>query len=236
MRHIKIGNKILGKQNDEPAIAVVIDDYIPVEDLIKFKEKGASLFEVRFDLLDGTMERSVNYIKDVKVETGLPLIGTLRETEVNCGNRLSLFEQFIPFVDAIDIEIDTSIAEDVIILADKEAKVIIVSEHDFEKMPSDSELDKLVEKALDLGADIVKIAAMSSSLQETARLMRYNEITDIPLITIAMGSYGKLSRMAGMFFGSLYTYTFVNEGVAPGQIEFNELLHDIKSYYPGFKK
>ncbi len=236
MKHIKIGNRIFGKQNDDPAIAVVIDDYIPVDELVKLKSKGASLFEIRFDLLTGSMERSISYIKDVKVETGLPLLGTLRETEVNIGDRLSLFEQFIPFVDAIDIEIDTDIAEDVIELADREAKVIIVSEHDFEKMPNDSELDKLVEKSLSLGADIVKIAAMSSSLSETARLMRYNEIQDVPLITIAMGEYGKLSRMAGMFFGSLYTYTFINEGVAPGQIGFEELIKDIRNYYPGFNK
>lgn len=236
MKHIKIGNKIFGKQNDEPGIAVVIDDYVPVEDLDKLKSQGASLFEIRFDLLSDSIERSINYVKDIKVETGVPLLGTLRETEVNSGNRLAMFEQLIPFVDAIDIEIDADIAEDVISLADKEAKVVIVSEHDFEGMPSDSELDKLVEKSLNLGADIVKIAAMSTSMSDTARLMRYNEISDIPLITIAMGDYGKISRMAGMFFGSLYTYTFINEGVAPGQIGFNELIKDIKSYYPGFTK
>ena len=43
-------------------------------------------------------------------------------------------------------------------------------------------------------------------------------------ILIAMGDYGKVSRVAGFVFGSVITYSFVGSAVAPGQIELKEMV------------
>ena len=45
-----------------------------------------------------------------------------------------------------------------------------------------------------------------------------------------MGEIGKITRVAGFFFGSIMTYTFVGKSFAPGQIELNRLIEELKFY------
>jgi len=234
MTHIKIGKRIFSKFSENPGIAVVVDSFLPIREIEGYRKRGANLLEIRFDLMDGPLDSALAYVKEVSEKTGMPLLGTLRENDLNRGERLSLFEQLIPFVDAVDIEIDADIASDVIGIADEYARTIIVSEHNYISMPDTKGLSAIVDTAVAMGADIVKIAALSSSFKETARLMNFALASEKPMVAIAMGEYGKISRMAGMQFGSLYTYAFVNAGVAPGQISFDELVTDIARYYPGF--
>ena len=230
--HIKIGNRIFGKFNSEPAVALIIDEYLDIEKIVEYKNRGVALFEIRFDLLDEPFEKAFEYAKKIKEKTDLPLIGTIRKTEYNSGLRVGFFEKILTVVDAVDIEIEAEIAKDVADLSDRLGKVLIVSEHDFKKMPDKNGLDRIVSDSLEIGADVVKIAATSKSLKETASLLDYTYNADIPMVSIAMGDFGKISRMGAMFFGSLYTYTFVSKSVAPGQINLDEIISDINKYYP----
>jgi 3-dehydroquinate dehydratase-1 len=64
------------------------------------------------------------------------------------------------------------------------------------------------------------------------RLLQFTAERKEPLVTLSMGEIGMLSRVAAPLFGSLFTYTFVGEAVAPGQLPFGELVAEMRRYYP----
>ncbi len=215
-----------------PGIAAVIDSPLSIETLIGFREKGVTLLEVRVDLFTEPFGTVREYIKSIKSAVGLPIIGTIRETKNNRDSRLDQFEKIMPFVDAVDIELDAAINRDVIFRA--AGKSIIVSEHDFEKTPSVDGLEDIVVRAKEFGADIIKIAVMARNKKDVTRLLAFTETRPEKLVTISMGEIGALSRIAAPLFGSLFTYGFVTEAVAPGQVSLDTIIEELKLFYPGF--
>lgn len=229
MGNVKIGTVELGTV---PRIVAVVDDVIPIEVLHGYREKGAALFELRFDLFTADFNSTIRYVEHVRNSLNAPFIGTLRETEENRIKRMSLFERIIPLIDSVDIEIDADINRKVIEKA--KGKTIIVSEHDFEKTPSVDVMSQIVETAIDIGADIVKIAAMAESQEDVSRLMDFTKSRSENMVAISMGEIGKRSRIEGFKSGSLFTYAFITEEVAPGQISLDEMVEEFKARYPDF--
>ncbi len=224
----EVGNVVSG---NTPGIAAVIDSPMSIETLIGFREKGVTLLEVRVDLFTEPFATVWEYIKSIKSAIDLPIIGTIRETGNNRDSRLDQFEQIIPFVDAVDIELDAAINRDVISRA--AGLSVIVSEHDFEKTPSVDGLEEIVERAKKMGADIIKIAAMARNKKDVTRLLTFTETRPENLVTISMGEIGALSRIVAPLFGSLFTYGFVTEAVAPGQVSLDTIIEQLKLFYPG---
>ncbi len=227
MSTIKIGSIELGKY---PGIVAVIDSPVPVVTLKEFRENGVSLLEIRVDLFADPFATVWEYVRNIRSSVDLPIIATIRETDTNRDNRLDQFEQIIPFVDAVDIELDAAINRDVISRAT--GKTVIVSEHDFEKTPSLDDLAEIVDRANDLGADIIKIAAMAGNKDDVTRLLTFTETRPENMVTISMGEIGALSRITAPLFGSLFTYGFVSKAVAPGQIALDTILDELKWFYP----
>ena len=107
----------------------------------------------------------------------------------------------------------------------------IISHHDFEKTPSVDWMVSEMRRFQDLGADIPKIAVMAHDASDTLRLLQATEemsrvYADGPLITMAMGRYGALSRLTGEVFGSAMTFCAVEEASAPGQVDIS-LAHSL---------
>lgn len=229
MGNIKIGNVELG---NAPRIVAIVDDFIPAETVKGFKEKGAALLEIRVDLFSAEFDTILEYLEKLRKSVDIPIIGTIRETDENRDKRLSMFERIIPLVDSVDIEIDWDINHEVIKRAS--GKTIIISEHDFEKTPSNDESSQIIETAKDLGADIIKIAAMANKKEEVTRLLNFTKTRSENLVTISMGEIGKRSRIEAPLFGSLFTYAYVKERVAPGQISLEEMVEEFKALYPDF--
>lgn len=101
---------------------------------------------------------------------------------------------------------------------------VIVSHHDFEKTPSVEWMVSEMRRFQELGADIPKIAVMAHDASDTLRLLQATEemhrlYASGPLITMAMGRYGALSRLCGEVFGSAMTFCAVKEASAPGQVD-----------------
>ena len=101
---------------------------------------------------------------------------------------------------------------------------VIVSHHDFEKTPSVDWMVSEMRRFQDLGADIPKIAVMAHDASDTLRLLQATEemtrlYANGPLITMAMGRYGALSRLTGEVFGSAMTFCAVEKASAPGQVD-----------------
>lgn len=102
-----------------------------------------------------------------------------------------------------------------------------MSNHDFDKTPATSELERRLTLMKTYGADIAKIAVMPNSARDVLNLllatdnMKYK--LNFPLITMAMGDLGKVTRISGEVFGSCLTFGTVGDASAPGQIESTNL-------------
>ncbi len=225
-RMLSIGSCLLGK---EPKVVAVIDELFCVEKILDVKQAGAAMFEMRIDCYKTPLDTIVAYLQKVKSEAALPMIGTVRENEWTSKDRIAIFRAIMPFVDSIDLELGTPISNEVRGFA--KGKTVIVSEHDYNKTPSNDMMNDMVKRALDQGADIVKLAVMANSRDDVRRLFTFTQECTIPVVTIAMGSHGTISRVIAPLFGSLFTYGFIEKPVAPGQLSAKKLVEEIGLYF-----
>lgn len=131
----------------------------------------------------------------------------------------------MPQSDYTDIELSSQdILPYVKEIVKSSGKKLIISYHNFDLTPPNWILREIFREAKRWSADIVKIAVKANSYEDTARLLCLGREEEGEKILIAMGDYGKVSRIAGFVFGSVITYSFVGSAVAPGQIELKEMV------------
>jgi 3-dehydroquinate dehydratase/shikimate dehydrogenase len=101
---------------------------------------------------------------------------------------------------------------------------IVLSSHDFHSVPID--LAARVHAMRSTGADVVKVAAVATSLSDCIPLLDLGERSgqDSRLVLIAMGDYGVATRVLAARFGSLWTYAGAIGGI--GQLSADALLND----------
>lgn len=206
---------------------------------------GADCVEWRADFLDdphdvAALQAAARALAEALPAT--PLIATLRTT--GQGGRLGADpEEYARLVnaltatatpgeatgpDVVDIELgsgDDTVRE-LVATARQHGVRTIVSHHDFERTPgTDWMADKLCHM-FDLGASIPKIAVMAQSPTDAARLMEATacaaQRVDAPLLTMAMGDAGTITRLAGESFGSALTFCSLDAASAPGQVSLAE--------------
>jgi 3-dehydroquinate dehydratase-1 len=99
---------------------------------------------------------------------------------------------------------------------------LVLSFHDFQRTPPGGELQERFAQARRLGADIAKVAVMPQSMDDVHRLLgatlQASASLDIPVISMAMGELGAVSRLCGGAFGSALTFAVGAEASAPGQM------------------
>ncbi len=105
---------------------------------------------------------------------------------------------------------------------------LILSYHNFAITPSASVILSHLQNAQHWGADIAKAAVMPQApedvltlLQATCQARRH--ALQIPLITMAMGDLGKITRLAGALFGSDVTFAAGSTASAPGQMSVRDV-------------
>jgi 3-dehydroquinate dehydratase-1 len=186
---------------------------------------------VRADLFGAPIGEVVGYIDKIKRAAPFPLIGTIRETDLNRADRAAWYARLARHVDIVDVELGmpgwSEAAGDI-----AGSAAVMVSEHDFEATPDFRGLGDIVARAARQGARIVKIAAMAKSAGDVTRLMRFTEDCEMPLVSIAMGDVGRISRVIAPLFGSLFTYGHLREPLAPGQPPVLEVVKALREYYP----
>jgi 3-dehydroquinate dehydratase/shikimate dehydrogenase len=188
-------------------------------------EAGARLVELRIDCL-----RRDPDLKRILTDRPTPIVFTIRRGadgglwRGDEERRQKLLREAIVLgVDYVDIESDI-------------AKTIprpkfgttkrIISHHDFKKIPED--LEERVDAMRQCDADIVKVAALASSVPEASRMLEIVAKSQTPTVSIAMGPLGYFTRIWGRRFGSPMTYAGFNPDrtFAPGQPQFHELVRD----------
>lgn len=232
---IKIGSVTL----DRPRVVVATSD-APSDDAI------AAALKLPFDLwelrIDNFQSRDGDYVlEQVRRFHSRPRLATVRapreggawrgsETE-----RLALFEAVLPEVDAVDIEVSsTEIASNLVASAAKSGKVTMASYHAFDGFPGMQRLKQAFDQADLLGADIAKVATSVTTEGELRALASLTIATaeSRPVVVIAMGAIGALSRIFFPSLGSTLTYTHLGESTAPGQLDLPTTLDLIQRFYP----
>lgn len=168
----------------------------------------------------------------------MPLIATFRtkrEGGAAKEDSPAAYEQWIRWVignrqaDFVDIELSCGreTAAELTHAAHASGVKVIMSNHDFEKTPANEVMAERLTAMAEAGADIGKIAVMPKNGEDTARLLsvtaQMSEKLACPIITMAMGWYGIISRLGGEAFGSCITFGAVDRASAPGQMNSGKL-------------
>jgi len=138
-------------------------------------------------------------------------------------------------VSAVDVEISRGhVVTERVVRSARDAGVPIVgSFHDFTGTPDVGAIVAQLIQARDAGCDVAKAAYMPRSARDVAHLLEATAIAheelEIPVITMAMGPLGVVSRAAGAVFGSAATFASVGQASAPGQIPVDDLLPVLRS-------
>ncbi|MCC4770534.1 type I 3-dehydroquinate dehydratase [Methanosarcina sp. DH2] len=224
-------------------VAVILEK--PIDSSKKAAEKGTDILEVRLDLLGvKDLERAAETVREIKSETGLPVIVTNRSRkeggkwEGKERERTGLLTGLLSFKDgpdkngpdAVDIELfaDREERDKVIKVAKEYGKTVIVSSHDFLKTPSLQEMKAILEEMFLSGADIAKLAVMPQSMEDVLNLLRVTldfRGAGKSVCTIAMGEQGKHTRVIAPLYGSVLTYASMEKdsAAAPGQLPVDEV-------------
>ena len=168
--------------------------------------------------LDHFTEPARQQISLLKAHARLPLVFTFRKKQqggygdFSESERLKLFSQaLLAEPEFADIETDTDPAF-IHRIAKQHPKITLIgSHHDFEKMPSD--LSALLSSMKHPCFAMYKMALHASSTIDLLRLMLFGrEMSKIvPLSCIAMGEYGRPSRILGPIIGNVLNYTSLRD-------------------------
>lgn len=124
--------------------------------------------------------------------------------------------------DAVDVEYRHPLAAEALAAAHAHGTPVVASNHDFDGTPARDEIVARLAAMEELGADVAKIAVMPRSAADVVTLLaateRRHRDARIPLITMAMGAPGAVTRIGGGVFGSAATFATVGAASAPGQL------------------
>ena len=209
-------------------------------DLKAAVETPADLLEFRADLIDGiNPELIVHYVTAIRELTNIPVICTVRTDSEGGGfsGSLELLKQMYNAVvnccSAIDVELSSPIANELIAIAHQANTPVIGSYHNFKITPEFSELVKIIDNAASLNVDIIKIATMcntSDDLHNLIALHRTNIMQQKCLTIIGMGPSGSLLRLTAPALGSFLSYAYYTEKQAPGQLSVAETIEFWKRF------
>ena len=124
----------------------------------------------------------------------------------------------------IELEADETFKNSIFEAARKRGCRTIISYHNFEKTPGKPELENIVTRGFDSGADLVKIACKVNGEKDNVRLLSLLE-EDRPLVVVGLGPKGRLTRYVAPLLGSPFTYASLSPGkeTAEGQMDWKSL-------------
>lgn len=239
--HLQVGSH--GLVQGLPTIIASVTGQVSLKDLTSAQVRGMDVVELRVDLFSNQNAASLVYYMRSVVET-IPTLLTIRCREEGGkfdGDeqaRLLLYKQLIPFAHAVDVELESSIAEDVLAEAKSHGRMSILSYHDFEETPDADDLSKLANQAYEMSNDaIFKVATKVHGYEDVLMLTRFlTEHDGRDLIVLGMGECGIKTRIFFPALVSLATYAAFGDATAPGQLGLDEMASLLQKFYPGYRK
>ncbi|HUR89925.1 MAG TPA: type I 3-dehydroquinate dehydratase [Ramlibacter sp.] len=209
--------------------------------------KKPDVIEWRVDFFEGigdprTVVKTAACLKTTAA--GIPILFT-RRNERQGGEKIPLREQEVVDLyravcangatDLVDFEMDNEPTHVAAVRDYARAMQIplVLSFHDFNATPMVDDLVAKFERAQALGADVAKIAVMPKSNDDVFVLLaatsRASRQLLIPVISMAMGQVGAITRTNGWLFGSALTFAVVTGSSAPGQMPIEEVRSVIEA-------
>jgi 3-dehydroquinate dehydratase type I len=210
-----------------------------IESIGKAKELGADLIELRMDYLGKLNDGMIGDLIDT---VDIPKIATLRKADEGGfykgeeSGRINFLLTALSFgAQYIDLEVSTDVGwrYEISKACKSDGSKLIVSYHNFNTTPSKEELIDICRNEYAAGADIAKITTMPQSFEDIVKILSVvehykNQNKDI--IGIAMGKFGKISRVLTSQLGSFLTYASLEKGKesAEGQLTIAEMKEVLK--------
>ncbi|MEX3801784.1 type I 3-dehydroquinate dehydratase [Acinetobacter baumannii] len=209
----------------------------------------ADLAEFRIDLLSfaSDTKQVIALGHELKKILGnKPMIATIRtknegsQPEISDADYGKTYQAYLknPFMDWLDVEMfrDQKVVSEIVQKAHQKKVLVVMSNHDFQKTPSQDEIEKRLLKQDQMGADVLKIAVMPKSKQDVFTLMnatlKVSQQTTKPLLTMSMGQLGTISRVATANMGGSYSFGMIGQASAPGQIDVTKLKQILQTVQP----
>ena len=195
----------------------------------------ADLIELRIDSLSPMPEQgeAIAACRAAKKAAGRPVLFTMRTArDGGPGSKdTEAYEALLTAVaqaracEAIDCELSVGEAAFMrIVQAAHAADVKVVgSSHEFGEIGDMQRAAQWLRRQEALGADVCKAAVMTRSstqvLEAALAMARAGEAIACPMIAIAMGPAGVLTRIGGACMGSCLSFGTAGKASAPGQID-----------------
>ncbi|MGF2054480.1 type I 3-dehydroquinate dehydratase [Vagococcus fluvialis] len=243
MSKLKVRNITLGQGQPKVCVSLIASNFEELfAEALRISKLDCDIIEWRADYFmyvnDISFMKKAAYFIRYAIEDK-PLIFTFRTLDEGGGQliedsyyfELNRYMVHTGLVDIIDLEFAKLIDSetDIVQYAKQNNVKVLISSHDFEKTPSESELSESIYDMRHIGADICKIAVMPHSMTDVLKILSSsNEIQtlreEIPFMMIGMGEVGRMTRLTGELFGSVMTFASSGKhNSAPGQMEIPEL-------------
>jgi len=138
--------------------------------------------------------------------------------------------------DIITIDADNSELERLVREAKRKRVKTLITYHNFETMPTKNEIAEQYLKMEKRGGDILKVACHAASEVDTYAVLEgaaaYSQLNAaLPIVAIAMGEEGQVSRICAGDFGSVISWACGSKPTAPGQFNARQLSKYMDNYY-----
>jgi len=201
--------------------------------IAKAREKGADLVELRLDYIGGLDDGKIGDL----VDSDIPKIVTLRSKrdggywDGEEKDRISVLQTCLSFgAQYVDVEDSTDIGwrYEISKACKNNHAQMIISHHDFKKTPPKQEMIDICKNEFAAGATIAKIAVTPQKIEDVANVLSVIEhfkALNKPMIGIAMGRLGVMTRVFGPQVGSFITYASLEKGKesAEGQLTIEDM-------------
>lgn len=238
---VRLGQVTLGSGMPKICVPVMGADAAQMrEAAVRAAEARADVIEVRIDSLKEApdVREAAEVCRAVREAAGgIPLLLTMR-TKRDGGpgsDDAAHYEALLcgaaaaGVCEAIDCEL--SVGEErfarIVRAAHAAGVKVVGSSHEFGEMDDMSRAAAWLERQAALGADVCKAAVMArtgtQALEAALAMARAGERMSAPIIAIAMGPAGVLTRVGGACLGSCLTFGTAGEASAPGQMDARTL-------------
>jgi 3-dehydroquinate dehydratase-1 len=199
-----------------------------LQETIRVALKKSDLIEIRFDFIK---PENIPQVLEIVKKDMKKIVCTLRPKSEGgkfTGSEkeriaiIKLIAEYNPFL--LDIEFNTMKHDQNLVKYLKKTKTdLLISDHDFKKTPSSTELKKKFNKMSKFSPNLKIVTTARSTDDATRVLQLYSKKGKTNLIAFAMGNSGRISRILSLYLGSPFTYVSLGKPIAPGQFSVDEI-------------
>lgn len=210
-----------------PRVVATVHSVPGLQLATRLRSGDVDFLELRVDALAAQLDT----VRRILPKLRHPILLTVRHPgegglgKLSVRRRRALFTEFLPYAALLDVELRSLDSMGGLILSAKQRGVtVIVSDHHFRSTPTVARMLERQGRALAAGADVFKLAAMTSDARALARLLEFAaRRSSKPRSIMGMGRFGQASRLALACAGSALNYGYLDKPNAPGQWEAREL-------------